>query len=167
MMTASAEMQSELQKLEDMQLCYRTLCKLSTGTESTLSEDNLERLPSEYNSVVDQVLKYFSQPPAYQGSCNNITSNTNFTNSSQRTNVSYNTWRYNNTPVRGNSPVYHTSTMKTTTHPNLRDNSIPSAVDDFVIVPSTMEEIASACHLASTNSTWEEVYQANEGAAFI
>jgi len=62
-----AEAQRELRKLDDMMLCYRVLCKLSTGTDNHLSLGNLEHLSrsEEYGWLIDFILQHFSSPPQY------------------------------------------------------------------------------------------------------
>jgi len=67
-LSASAEIRQELQKLEDLQLCYQVLCKITTGTDDTISEEGLSNPPAEYNNVVEHILDHFSQPPTYDES---------------------------------------------------------------------------------------------------
>jgi hypothetical protein len=147
----SAELQKELQKLDDMQLCYRTLCKLSTGTDSKLSEENLERLPVEYNLIVDNVLKYFSQPPSYEYSC--TTSGISHTKSAPI--VSNNNCNY---------PSVHTNESPTTSNAN--HAPLRKFEASFGLASGKQDRIMY--HKTRPADTWEaRIHTANESAAFI
>jgi len=57
----------DLRKLDDMMLCYRVLCRLSSGTDFQISPTNLERLSrsEKYGWLINFILQHFSTPPQY------------------------------------------------------------------------------------------------------
>jgi len=137
---ASVEMQSELQKLEDLQLCYSTLCMLTTGTDTYLSEANLDKLPAEYASVVDRILLYFTQPPDYakEGHSNSARSSSYASNTTKPTyNKPTAQARTTSNHTNNNLHDYYVEDIKQKNHKTKNEST---DVDDFVLVPATPKQ---------------------------